>query len=319
MIISPCNYALFEQLNNLLGYDPSDPEKIDAANVGIWRYYARALYQRAISGTDFDLPEYWRKFGYNYFKNVLYSVGFIGVIPTTDYGIIPQMCNLSGFGLFYQPTDIIVGQPLVHYTGEIGADCELIRITPDYIGIWDIINHYTLLLTEAYISATVALANIRSTIILNANSKAAHATLEEIAKQIHQGKSVIISDKYVKKSEEGLTGEKDDIFSFVTSAKEQYIISDLLTDIERIIQQFDREIGIAALGEKKERRIVNEVEMIVSDVNARPETWRDCLELTIGNVNKLFDLNIGFTMRYGDNEYTYNRKEVKTDEVSDVD
>lgn len=319
MIITPASYSVFEQLNNLLGYDPSEPDKIDAANMSVWRYYSRALYQRAISGTDFDLPDYWRKFGYNYFKNILYSVGFIGVIPTKEYGIIPQLCNLRGFGLFYQPTNIMVGQPLVHFDGEIGKDCELIRITPDYMGIWDIINHYALLLTEAYISTTVSLANVRSTIIMNANSKAAHATLEEIAKQIHQGKSVIISDKYVKKSEDALTGEKDDIFSFVTSAKEQYIISDLLTDIERIIQQFDREIGIAALGEKKERRIVNEVEMIVSDVNARPETWRDCLELTIGNVNRLFDLNIGFTMRYGDNEYNYNRKEVSADEVPDID
>lgn len=302
--------ANYNYLNGLIGYDPFDTKLVDIDNIWIWRYFSRSLYHRLLSGTDFRIPENWRRFGYDYFRNVLYCMGYIGVINTDEYGVIPQIASISGYGLYYQPTDIVVGQPLVNFKGRIGENCELIRITPDYIGVWDIINHYTHILTELYLSVRVSAMNVRSTVILNATTKAEHDTLVEISRRIAKGVSIIIHDKFSNKDKSADSlmnkGDNDRIWKFAANAREQYIISDLLGDIERVIQEFDREIGIAALGEKKERRISDEVEMIVSDSNARPETWKDCLVQTMTNVNKLFNLSLGFFMKYGGTEYSFN-------------
>ena len=54
-------------------------------------FYMRALWQRAIAGTTFKLPKSWRR-AKRYFKNVLFSLGYIGVIDTPKYGKIPQIC-----------------------------------------------------------------------------------------------------------------------------------------------------------------------------------------------------------------------------------
>ena len=69
------------------------------------QFYMRALYQRATSGTTFGLPRAWRR-GKRYFKNVLFSEGFIGVINSPQYGKIPQICTFSGYGIFKQPVRI---------------------------------------------------------------------------------------------------------------------------------------------------------------------------------------------------------------------
>ena len=88
------------------------------------RYYMRALYQRVISGARFKLPEAWAP-GKRYFKNVLFSMGYIGIVKTEKYGVIPQICAPKGYGLFLQPTDLIVAQPLVNFDGVIGENCEM--------------------------------------------------------------------------------------------------------------------------------------------------------------------------------------------------
>jgi hypothetical protein len=71
--------------------------------------------------------------------------------------------------------------------------------------------------------------------------------------------------------------------------------------------QFDKEIGIAAVGEKKERMLTDEIAMQNEDACARSSTWFENLSDSFDLVNELFpDLGLSFTMKYGGNEYEYN-------------
>ena len=71
--------------------------------------------------------------------------------------------------------------------------------------------------------------------------------------------------------------------------------------------QFDKEIGIAAVGEKKERMLTDEIAMQNEDACARSSTWFENLSDSFDLVNELFpDLSLSFAMKYGGEVYEYN-------------
>lgn len=267
-------------------------------------YYMRALYQRIISGARFRLPKAWEQ-GKRYFKNVLFTQGFIGVIDTEEYGIIPQICAPKGYGLFLQPTEIIVAQPLVNKTGIIGRDCEVIHLTNDWRGVWDIVEHFAIRLSMAITSVDVSLINSRVSILAAAKNKSAAETLKYLYERISAGEPFSVYDKCLKT--EGLNGEDEPIWTFSQDVSNNYITDKLLADMDTILRQFDNEIGILAMNGKKERMITDEVQAESDDSCARASTWEENLTDSFNRVNALFpDLNLSFTLKYGGEEHEYN-------------
>jgi hypothetical protein len=113
-----------------------------------------------------------------------------------------------------------------------------------------------------------------------------------------------VYDKAIKSDD--LDDDNEPIWTFSQDVASQYISDKLLADIDTILKQFDHEIGIAAVGEKKERMITDEVATQNEDSCARASTWFESLSDSFDNVNKLFpDLNLSFTMKYGGEEHVY--------------
>lgn len=269
-------------------------------------FYMRALYQRVISGTKFKLPKAWLR-GKRYFKNVLFNLGFIGVVKTPEYGIIPQICTFSGYGIFLQPVRLLVNQPLVSFDGEIGKDCELIHLCGDYRGIWDIVEHYAIRLSVAITSLDCALMNERISFLAAAKSKQANETLKYLYEKISAGEPFAVFDKAIKT--DSLDDNEEPIWTYSQDVASQYISDKLLADIDTILMQFDKEVGIAAVGEKKERMVVDEIAMQNEDSCARASTWFENLSDSFELTNNLFpELDLGFTMKYGGETYEYNAK-----------
>lgn len=267
-------------------------------------FYMRALWQRAISGTTFKLPKSWRR-AKRYFKNVVFSLGYIGVIDTPQYGVIPQICGFSGYGLYKQPVKMLVNQPLVQFEGTIGENCELIHLCGDYRGIWDIVEHYAIRLSVAITSVDCALMNERISLLAAGKSKQASETLKYLYEKISAGEPFAVFDKAIKS--DSLDGSDEPIWTFSQDVASQYISDKLLADIDTILMQFDKEIGIAAVGEKKERMLTDEIAMQNEDACARASTWFENLSDSFDLCNELFpDLNLSFTMEYGGKAYEYN-------------
>lgn len=266
------------------------------------RYCMRSLYQRIFAGFIPENPAPWNN---RYFKNVLLSLGYIGIINTPEFGVIPQIAQPSGeLGLYLQPTKLIVSQPLVQFEGDIGTDCELIMLTPDWQGVTDIVEFYAKRLSLAFTSLDVALINSRAALMAVAKNKSAQETIKALYEKMSAGEPLLIHDKALK--DESLDGKDDPIWTFSLDVKQNYIVTDLLADIQTLLDDFDREIGIAAIGEKKERMITDEVTQLTADSCARSETWFDCLTATYDNVNELFpDLNLSFTLKYGGEVHRY--------------
>lgn len=273
-------------------------------------YCIRSLYQRVYAGFIPVNPKSWNK---RYFKNVLLSLGYIGVINSPVYGKIPQIAQPAGeLGLYLQPTKMIVSQPLIQFEGTIGEDCEFIMLTPDWRGIYDIVEFYAKRLSIAFTSLDVSLVNSRAAIAAVGKNKAATETIKLMYEKLTAGEPLLIHDKNLK--DESLDGKADPIWTYSLDVKQNYIVSDLLADIQKIIEMFDREIGIAAIGEKKERMITDEVNQLTADSCARSETWFDCLTESYDKVNELFpDLKLSFSLKYGGETHTYGEKLEQTE------
>lgn len=268
-------------------------------------YYMRALYQRIISGARFKLPKEWAQ-GTRYFRNILFSLGFIGIVDTEKYGVIPQICCPYGYGLFLQPTNIRVSQPLVQFEGKIGEKCEVIHLTNDWQGVWDIVEHYAVRLSTAICSLDVSLINSRISIFAAAKNKSAKATLEYLFERVSAGEPFSVYDKNLNMG--GVDKDEDPIWTFSQDVKNNYITDKLLENIDTILRQFDNEVGILAMGGKKERMITDEVQAMNDDACARASTWEENLTESFDRVNDLFpELNLSFTLKYGGEEHEYKR------------
>lgn len=266
------------------------------------RYFMRSLYQRVYAGFNpLNSPALW---DINYYKNVVLSEGYIGIINSDKYGIIPQICAPTGDrGIFLQPTKILVSQPLVQFEGTLGVDCELIRLTPDWLGIWDIIEHYAVRMAIAVTSLDVSLFNSRASFIAAGKNKSATVTIKAIYEDMSKGKPLLVYDKEMKG--DGLD-ESDPIWTYNADIKNNYIGDKLIDALHAIREDFDQEIGIAAIGQKKERMISDEVAQLTADSTARAETWFDMLTQTYDKVNALFpELNLSFSLKYGGEVHTY--------------
>ena len=254
-------------------------------------YFYRNLYQRALSVMSFTLPKGWNK---RYFKNVLFSEGFIGIVRTAQFGIVPQICTFSGYGLYLQPTHLIVTQPLVQFEGDIGIDCSLFRLTPDFKGILDIVEHYALQMSKCYTSINVSLVNSRLSMIGYGKTKAGAEALKWIAEQISKGETIVFPDKAIK--DEDMTG--DSVFTTAFDPAKNYITDKLLNDLNTILNSFDREIGIPIIDSKKERMLDREISTLISDAGTRLTTWIECLNESIEDVKEVFpEIEISFKTR----------------------
>lgn len=291
------NEYSFEAINEYNGSrTPSGTVEYDLTTAYFWR----CLYQRALSNFTFTLPEGWNK---GYFKNVLFGLGYIGIIKTANYGVIPQICTLTGYGLYLQPTLMTVAQPLVDFTGTIGETCEVIKLSPDYTGILDIVEHYAVKLAKCWTSIEVSLVNSRAGLIALPKNKNAAEALKYIAERLSAGETLICGDKILKEDLDA--GEP--LVTYFSDPAKNYITDKLLSDFTSILNSFDREIGIPIVNDKKERMIQSEVNALISDTCARVDTWKESLDDSIKLVNDLFGLNITYEVR-GDkiNGYSTN-------------
>lgn len=280
----PLSYESINQYNGTMS--PTGTVQYDQTTAYFWR----CLYHRVMSLIDFRLPEGWNK---NYFKNVLFGIGFIGIVDTAEYGIIPQICTVSGYGLYLQPTKIIVAQPLVRFEGRRGVNCEIVRLTPDWCGIMDIVDHYAYELATCYTSVNVSLVNSRLGMLAYAKNKQAAETLKYVMEKLTAGEPLVIVDKTVKSDD--TIGADEPLFFEAFDPANNYITDKLLNDMKTILNEFDREVGIPVIDDKRERRIEAEVNTLIADAGSRLQVWAESLRESIADVKKVFpDLNITF-------------------------
>lgn len=280
------------------------PSTIHVHDTALARFFKRYLLQQAISVFKWHIPKTWDK---DYFLYCLYLFGYISVINTDRFGVIPQHCTLTGYGVFYQPTDVIVANPLFKRSAmraTIGVNCELIKLQLDYGSILDLINYYGDLMALAAESAGVNLINTKLAYLFAAGSKAASETFKKIYDKIASGEGMAVYDKALLDE----NGELN-IQMFNQNLKNTYIAGDILSDLRKYKDEFLTVIGINnANTDKKERLITDEVNANNEETHALADLWLEQLKECCEKVNTMFGLNITVDWRYKQSEVMKNER-----------
>ena len=244
-----------------------------------------------------ELPELWDK---DYFLYTLYTWGFIAVLNTDKFGVIPQHCTLTGYNLFYAPKRITVTNPIMPETIErdIDKDCVLLKLTPDYAGILDLIYFYASKMALASSALNVNLLNSKLAYLFTAKNKSVAESFKKMYDQIASGEPASIIDRNLLDPDGNKTW---DFFS--QNLQQNYIASDILTDMRKIEQQFDTDIGIPnANTDKRERLITDEVNANNVETATRCELWLEELKKGCEKVKAMFDVEISVDWRVKPNE-----------------
>jgi hypothetical protein len=278
----PLNY---NQLNAIEGtYFPS---QVKAYNNQAYMFWQRSLFQRACSTLIIDVPEIWKRH-----KNLLYwslfAYGFCGTFNIEDFGKCFNPVTVSGYNFYYEPSIAILANPAMSANAKhefkIGEECELLKLTPDYKGIFDIINYYAEKLASIDCSINTAIINTKFAYIIGAKNKAAAAVLKKLFDKVSSGEPAVFFD--AKLANDPTDKEEPWQALFRDNLKQSYIITDLLKDFQTILNNFDCEVGIPTIPyEKKERMVQSEAESRQIDATSRSIVWYDELSRTMELVN----------------------------------
>lgn len=295
------NYTPLNYHNINVGAGTYNPSPVKAYNNGTFGYWVRALFQRATSVIDFELPDTWQGNIKDFFLYCLYKYGYVAVFNYDDVGIVFQPCTLSGYNFYYQPTDAIISNPKYQDTLIIGESCELIKLTPDYVGVWDVIEYYAERFSQLDNAINMSLINCKTPYILGAKNKTASSALKKILDKVNSGEPAVIFDEKLMND----PNSKDTPFQLLEllrNPKEAYLTTDQLMDFRTILDNFDSEIGIPALPyQKKERLVSDEATMRAYDGSARSLTWFNTLNSSIEEVKKLYpDIVLDARLHYAD-------------------
>lgn len=256
-----------------------------------YRFWKRALMQRAMSTIDSDLPDAWQGAIRDFFYGLLFYHGFMGIYYDNKYGLVFQPCGLSDRGFYYQPIKAIVANPLYKEPKEftINKDIAILKLTPDYMGVLDIVNYYAERLACIDGSIMVALLNSKFGKLAIAKNKSSAEAMKKIYDAFQEGEPFKVIDQKVFMADDQTTHEKPWEAMELEMTKEQYILPDVLRDAQTILNAFDAEIGIPTLPyQKKERMVTEEAGMRNFDGQARALVWVNTLNSSANIVNELF-------------------------------
>ena len=87
-------------------------------------------------------------------------------------------------------------------------------------------------------------------------------------------------------------------YPFVQNMHEQYITSDILSDMRKIEAMYDTEIGIPnANTDKKERLVTDEINANNVETATRCELWLDSIRKGIKQANDMYGLSLAVDWR----------------------
>lgn len=286
---TPFNY---EAINTIVSqYRPSAVKTHNNVSFAFWE---RALFQRACSVIKLDVP--WTGNQKNFLMYCLMKFGYVAVFDNPDYGFAFQPCALSGYNFYYQPTDALISNPMYNDTLKIGTDCELLQLTPDYFGAWDIVSYYAEQLADMSKAIKVSITNNITPNILGAKNKSASQALKKVIDLINSGEPTVIYDKIIESDSPDASPFESLMREHV---KDSYITTDQLRDFQTILNAFDTEIGIPTIPyEKKERMVTSEADSRIIDSQSRATVWLECLNNSIEVINKHYNTSLSASLRY---------------------
>ena len=276
------------------------PSPVKNRNNKSFDYFVRSLFQRATSVFEWEVPDNWNGATKDFFLYCLFKFGFVAVSDFEQFGIGFQPCSLSGVDFYYQPTNAIIANPALDTSLDlkIHEEAEILKLTPDYRGIWDILEFYAGKLSTLDNAIDMSLINNKYAFFLGARNKTAGQALKKMLDLVNKGEPAVVWDMKL------LNDPTDKDLPFQEwkreHLKDSYLTTDQLLDFHTLINDFDAEVGIPTIPyQKKERLVSEEATAKQADGKARSVVWYECLQSSLLDIKKLYpDIKLSVKLRY---------------------
>ena len=282
------NYDFINRYNSCF-----NPSTIHCKNTALVNYFTRYLLQKVLSVYKWNLPDRWAA---NYFLYTLFCRGYIAIFNTEEFGTICNECELYGYNVFYQPSEVVIANPLLPGINnfKIDQDAVLIALQPDYGSILDLVSVYADLLAMSLETAGINMLNSKTSFIFYTDSKSASESYKKLYDQIASGAPMTVVDRDLFNDDGSLRYEM-----FTQNVGQNYITDKILNDMRTIENMFNTDIGIPnANTMKRERLITDEVNANNVDTNAKIALWLDNMQKGIDKANEMFGLDLSVDYRY---------------------
>lgn len=285
---APYSYEFLNQYNGAI-----DPSTVHCGNNNLTWFFRRYLMMKLFSVFKWTMPETWSQ---DYFLYVLYASGYICIVNTDKFGVIPQLAGLRGYNVFYQPTNAIIVNPLITGILEpvIDEQCVIIKLTPDYCGVWDLVQYYANLMALAGEAAGMNLINSKLGYLAAARSKTMAEAVKKAFDAIQAGNPMVVYDERYKPTE----GDKTPMMElFTQDLRQNFIAPDIMETIRDLEDEFCRKIGLYTVnGDKKERMITGETNQ--DSTYATAERWLESLQDGCRKARDMFGIDLDVEWRY---------------------
>ena len=283
----PFNY---EQINM---YEATfAPQNVNAENNITTPFWQRMLFQSVMYLYDFTLPEDWPKERADLFKWLTFRYGYNIWVDTAKYGLLAQPGTLGGISIDYGPSYAIVNNPNLNFAQShliIGLDCAVFKLSPDYIGVWDIVTFYAEKMASLSSGVDMSILNGKLAKVFAAKNKSAAQTLKAVEDEIQKGNGLVITNQNLISNGKGHEDDSPIQELDFGLPRDKYLLTQQLQDLATLYRLFCNEIGLATVPyEKKERMTAYESESTKVESQARCKVWLDNMNESFTDINKLF-------------------------------
>lgn len=291
----PVNY---QEIN--LEYSSYTPNTIRPCNNLSYDYWFRSLFQRAQSVIKIEgMPDNWDENVKDFLFWCLFKHGYVAVFYNNKYGLSFQPCALNGFDFYYQFTEAIITNPKLKVTLQIHKECEILKLTPDYMGIFDIIDRYARRLSSIDPAVDMAIENAKFGLVYGARNKSGANFLKKVLDFINRGEPAVVADTSLLLPLDKVTKEDVVVDLSRKDIKNTYLGTELLQDTATILNEFDTEVGIPTVPyQKKERMVTDEATSKEKDATSRSHVWVDTMNGCFEMINELLDCNLHAVHNY---------------------
>lgn len=271
----------------------------------VYKYWFRSLMHKIDSSIIFkNLP---KGFSNDFFMFCLWVRGYVLFFKTDrkdlqeygEKGVVFNPCFVSGYDFYYQPNKATVCNPKIPIKYQYEFDLKgkdkdkahLLKLTPDFMGVLDIIDYYSAKLAAMSEAIDMSITNSKLGVIATATNEAQAATLKYVYDKLQRGESLIVFDDNTKDNDE-IIPRKEPFEIWIQELKKNYILTEQLQDMQTILNSFYCEIGLPVAIEKKERLVTSEADFASAQSQARISCWVNTLNEGLEEINKKFNLNI---------------------------
>ena len=248
-----------------------------------YNYYINYLYEKLIRIFKYEnLPPTIPR---DALENYILSNGYGGVTNNPIYGLVAVPCTKYGVGLYpnYEPlaqycTPLMQGTNLT-----IGRDIVVIKNNSYQISCDSIVKRYARMLADFDATENIIISNMRMQVLPSFDNEDSAESFKAVmvANRLGQVDSVI-DKSFLQKG----------TFTPYASGANTTKINDVVSARNEVLRTFLAEIGITSANDKRERMVVDEVNVNSQMLLFNVSDMLECRQKAVEQINALYGTNI---------------------------